>query len=186
MGRWRQALTIPISLILKANEREAIEQHVIALDRLCADTPHRSARAQEAMLVAVTKIMWATSSATQNDLSAEARGEAFMAALDDVTVWAVQAAARRWYRGDCGTDARGRPYDYHWCPAPAELRRIAFVEMWRVWSRAADLRRLLSAVPRKEYLDEHCRVMRERLTTLFPNSRTSPVGKDGSGGVAGT
>jgi hypothetical protein len=184
-GRWRQVLTIPTSLILKANEREAVEQHVIALDRLCEDTPQRSARAQKAMLVILTQLMWVSPSTTQNELSAEARGAGFMMALDDITVWAVQAAVRNWCRGNCGTDTRGRPYDYRWCPAPAELRRIAFIEMWRIQSRAADLRRLLRAVPRKEYLDEHCRVMREQLITLFPKSRTSPVGKDGSGGVAG-
>jgi len=184
-GRWRQVPTIPASLILKAAEREAVDQHVTALDHLCGQTPENSSKFEAAMLIVLTNMMMVVPSMTQNELSAEARGEAFMAALDDIPVWSVQAAIRRWYRGDCGNDERGRRYDYHWSPAPAELRRIAFAEMWHVKSRSQSLRRLLSAVPRIEYDDEHCRHMRGRLANLFPSFRTSPVGKDGSGEVAG-
>ena len=125
-GKWRQVPTISTSLILSPAEREALEHHVSALDRLCDDTPANSSDAEAAMLVVVTKMMMVLPTVTQNELSAEARGEAFMVALDDIPVWSVQAAIRRWYRGDCGTDERGRPYDYHWCPAPADLRRVAF------------------------------------------------------------
>jgi hypothetical protein len=184
-GRWRQIPTIPSGLILKAAEREAIERYVAALDLQCAETPASSADVEAATLVAVTKMMMVLPSTTQNELSAEARGEAFMAALDDIPVWSTEAAIRRWYRGDCGSNERGRPYDYHWCPAPAELRRVAFAEMWRIKSRSQELRRLLCAEPRLEYSDEHCRRMRDRLTNLFPGFRTSPVGKDGSGEVTG-
>ena len=184
-GTWRQVPTIPPSLILKAAEREAIEDHVAALDRLCDDTPENSAEAEAAMLVVLTTMMWVLPATTQNEFSAEARGEAFMAAVDNIAVWAVKAGIRKWYRGDCGTDNQGRPYDYHWCPAPAELRRVAFAQMWHIQSRSRDLRRLLSAEPRVEYSDEHCRAMRERLAGLFPRSRTSPVGRNGSGEVTG-
>jgi hypothetical protein len=147
-GKWRQVPTIHNSLILKAVEREAIEDHVTALDRLCDETAANSAAAEAAMLVVVTTMMLVLPTTAQNELSAEARGEAFMAALDDIPVWSVQAAIRRWYRGDCGKDERGRPYDYHWCPAPAELRRIAFIEMWRIKGRSQALLRLLNAAPR--------------------------------------
>jgi hypothetical protein len=177
--------TIPGNLILKANEREAIEQYVLVLDRLCDYTPANSEAAQAAMLVVVTTMMLVLPATTQNELSAEVRGEAFLGALDDLTVWSVEAAIRKWHRGDCGTDNQGRPYAYHWCPAPAELRRVAFGQMWWIRSRSRDLHRLLGAVPRIEYSDEHCLEMRERLAGLFPRSRTSPVGRNGSGGVSG-
>src|SRR5260370_145541 len=76
--RWRQVPTIPESLMLKAEEREALERHVIALDRLCDDTPENSAEAEKAMLVVLTKMMMVLPSTTQNEVSAEARGEAFL------------------------------------------------------------------------------------------------------------
>ena len=71
------------------------------------------------MLIELTKMMLMMPAPTQNEASAEARGEAFLAALEDMPVWAVRSAIRRWYRGDAGTDEPGEPFDYHWCPAPA-------------------------------------------------------------------
>jgi hypothetical protein len=58
---------------------------------------------------------------------------------------------RRWYRGECGANERGQPYDYHWRPSPAELRRIALFEKWRVQQRAETLRKLLAAEPLIEF-----------------------------------
>ena len=184
-GKWRRMTTIPSSLILKAADREEVEQHVSALARLCDETPASSAAAEHALMVAMTAMMFVYPATTQNELSAEARGAAYLIALEDITVWAVEAAIRKWHRRDCGTDSNGRSYDYRWCPVPPDLRGIAFTEMYRVTSRLRDLRRLLSAVPRIEYSDEHCRAMRERLVGLFSRSRTPPVGSNGSGGVTG-
>ncbi len=184
MGKRRRVPTIPCTLTLKAVEREAIESNVAALDSLCAETPSNSTAAEAAMLVVVTTMMLVLPSAAQNELSAEVRGEAFLGALDDIAVWAVEAAIRKWHRGDCGVDNQGRPYDYHWCPAPAELRRIAFAQMWSIKSRSRDLHRLLSAEARVEYSADHCRAMRARLAALFSKSQTSPVGSNGSGEVS--
>ena len=184
-GRWRQIPTIPANSVLKAVEREAVEQHAAALEALCGETPANDLDAERAMLVIVTNMMMVLPTTTQNELSAEARGEAFMAALEDIPVWAAQAAIRNWYRGDCGTDAHGRPYHYRWCPAPAELRRAAFSEMWRIKGRSQALRRLLQAEARVEFSKEHCRQMRDQIETLLIGFRTSPVGRNGSGEVAG-
>ena len=183
-GKWRRMPTIPSSLSLRAAEREAVQEHVTALDRLCDETPANSAAAEAAMLAVLTTMMLVLPTTTQNDVSAEIRGEAFLGALSDVTVWSVDAAVRKWHRGDCGIDNQGRPYDYHWCPAPAELRRVAVAQMWCIKSRSRDLHRLLSAEPRIQYSDDYCRAMRERLADLFPRYRTSPVGGNGSGEVS--
>jgi len=141
--------------------------------RTPADDPH----AEGVMLIDLTNMMLVLPAARQNEVSAEARGEAYLAALDDLPPWALRAAIRRWYRGDAGTDERGDPYDYHWAPAPAELRRIALLELWRVKSRAADLRRLLSAEPLLEYSEEHCHTMRMRLAALMHETFGIPAGR---------
>jgi hypothetical protein len=177
---------MPASSTLRAGEGEAIQQHVAALEVLCAETPDNSVEAEKAMVVVLTNLMLVLPTVTQNEQSAQARGEAYLDALSDLTVWSVRAAARRWNRGDCGTDARGRTYDYHWCPSPAELRRIAFIEMWRVKGRARDLRRLLTAEPRKEFTEQHRQAMLHRLVGLFSNMRTSLVGRNGSSEMAGS
>src|SRR5437588_4700696 len=103
-GKWRQVVTLPTNLILQADDRDAIEQYATALDRLCDDTPANSGKVEEAMLVIITKMMMVLPSMTQNELSAEARGEAFMEALDDIPAWSVHSAIRRWNRSDCGND----------------------------------------------------------------------------------
>jgi len=98
--------------------------------------------------------------------------------------WAVAAAARRWFRGDAGNDEHGKPYDYSWCPAPADLRRVAMRDVVVIRNRAKQLRQLIAARPRAEYSEEHCAAMRARIRDLFKSLGTSLVGSNGSGEAA--
>jgi hypothetical protein len=166
-GKYRTVPTLPANLTLGQGERAEIEKYVAALDALCAQTPDDDDEWAGATLIIITRMMLALPAPQQNDAAAEATGEAFQAALDEVPHWAVAAAVRQWYRGDCGTNERGYPYDYHWRPAPAELRRIALSEVWRVKRRALTLRKLLAAEPLIEFSPEHCQRMRERFGTLM-------------------
>lgn len=165
-GKYRLMPTLPASLTLSPIERAEIEQHIAALDRLCAQTPAEHPEWEKHTLFTITKLMLALPSIQQNDVAAEATGEAFHAALEDVPHWAVAEAVRHWYRGDCGKTEGGRPYDYHWRPAPAELRRIARSEVWRVRQRAETLRKLLVAEPLIVFDPDHCARMRSRLQEL--------------------
>jgi hypothetical protein len=172
-GKHRKVPTLPANLILDPAERAEIERHVTALAALCAQTPVDADAFEGATLIIITKLMLALPSSQQNEAGVEATGEAFQAALEDVPTWAVAAAVRRWYRGDCGENKRGQPYDYHWRPAPAELRNIALVEKWRVQHRAQTLRKLLAAEPLIEFSDEHCAKMRARLAGVIPHAARS-------------
>jgi hypothetical protein len=183
-GKHRTMPTLPSNLILSETERDEVERHIRVLDAACGPTPADDPETEGAMLIDLTKLMLVLPAPKQNEASAEARGEAYLAALDDVPLWALRSAIRRWYRGDAGTNERGEPFDYHWCPAPAELRKIAISELWRVNGRAAELRKVLRAEPLIEYSDEHCRLMRQRLSTLMHETFGIPlVGTDGSGGT---
>jgi hypothetical protein len=174
--------TLPENLILSVAERDEIGRHIGDLDALCGPTPIDSSAAEGEMLIELTSMMLVLPAAAQNEASAEARGTAYLAALDDLPPWAVQSAIRRWYRGDAGTNESGAPYDFHWAPAPAELRRVAMAELWRVKQRAETLCKLLRAEPLIEYNDEHRLRICERLDKLKHNLGIPPVGKDGSGG----
>jgi hypothetical protein len=184
-GKWREVPTLPLSLLLSPAERDEIAGYVAKLNGLCNRTPANDATAAQDTLVVVTRMMLVLSAAKQNEISAEARGEAFMDATDDLPPWSVAAAERRWYRGECGMNEQGEPYDCHWCPAPAELRKIALRELWRVKTRAESLARVLRAEPLRDFTDEHCRAMRVKLADLFRNFGSPLVGNDGSGGAAG-
>jgi hypothetical protein len=165
-GKYRNLPTLPANLTLSPAERAEIEQHAGELEALCAQTPLNSDQWEGATLIIVTKLMLVLPAAQQNEAGAEATGEAFQAALDDVATWAVASAARRWYRGDCGENERGQPYDYHWRPAPAELRKIAIQERWHVLHRVKTLRKLLTAEPLIEFSDDHRAAMCAKLSNL--------------------
>jgi hypothetical protein len=166
-GKRRMVPTLPASLTLAPAERAEIERHISELDALCNQTPANSNEWEAATLIVVTKLMLALPAMQQNEAGAEASGEAFQAALDDLPTWAVAAAVRRWYRGDCGVNERGDPYDYHWRPAPAELRKIAVFEQWRVRSRADTLRKLLAAEPLIEFSEEQRAQMRAQVAEMM-------------------
>jgi hypothetical protein len=166
-GKYRTVPTLPANLTLSQGERAEIETHVAALDVLSAQTPDNGAEWEGATLIIITKMMLVLPAQQQNEAAAEATGEAFQSALDDVPHWAVAAAVRRWHRGDCGVHDRGHPYDYHWRPDSAALRRIALSDVWRVKQRAVTLRRLLASEPLIEFGAEHRQQMQERFGTLI-------------------
>ena len=146
-------------------EREEIARHVAELDALSGPTPDDDTTAEAQTLIVLTKMMLVLPAAKQNEASAEARGEAYMMALNDLPTWAVAAAVRRWYRGDAGDR-----HDYHWAPSPAELRALTIIELYRVKGRTAMLRNLLRAELLIEYSEEHCAMMRARLATVIPRA----------------
>jgi hypothetical protein len=165
-GKYRTVTTLPKTLMLNDDQLVEVKRYIAASDSLCAQTPTNEDKWEIATLSIVTQMMLALPSSQQNDVGAEASGEAFQAALDDVPHWAVAAAMRRWYRGECRLNERGQPYDYRWRPAPAELRRIALREMWPLKELAASLRRLLAAEPLVEFSAEHRERIGERLRNL--------------------
>lgn len=169
-GKRRMTVFLPCSLLLNPVERSEVESHVASLHRLLQQTPLDGDEWEGATLVVITKLMLAVPSSQQSEVGAEASGEAFQAALDDVPTWAVAAAVRRWYRGECGEDDAGKPYSYRWRPAPADLRRIAMQERWKVEHRAVLLRRLLDAEPAPEFDEVHCTLMRSRLAIVFASN----------------
>lgn len=77
----------------------------------------------------------------RNELAAEAKGDAYVAALEDVPWWAVQAAARAWYRGECGD------FDYRWPPDPATLRKLAVSNTYAIKGHMRELTEILESRP---------------------------------------
>jgi hypothetical protein len=82
-------------LILNEGERAEIDRHATDLDALCRQTPADGDEWEGATLIVITKLMLALPSSQQNEAGAEATGEAFQVAQDDVPTLAVAAAVRR-------------------------------------------------------------------------------------------
>jgi len=170
-GKWRTMPTLPSHLMLSKIERAEIQRAIGVLIELCERTPERDVEFEGATLIVITKMMLALPSSQQNEAAAEATGEAFQVALDDLPTWAVAGAMRKWYRGECGLNERGDPFDYRWRPSPADLRRLAFIERYRVLGQVRTLERLLEAQPPQDVSEEHTANMRQQLANLAATLR---------------
>jgi hypothetical protein len=184
-GKYRSVPTLPASMTLSNDQRDEIAIHIMELRQLCRQTPLEDPEAEQAVLRALSAMFVTVSSQTQNDIGAEARGELYLVTLEDIPLWAATAAIRRWCRGDCADlAAAGQPFNFPFCPSPANLRRVAYHEMMRVEGRADQLQELLDAESRLEFSDDHRANMQKKLSQIKVLG-TPLVGKDGSGGAAG-
>ncbi|MCK1430889.1 hypothetical protein [Bradyrhizobium sp. 87] len=139
-----------------------VERHIQELTEVLAMTPYEDQRHGELTMTIVTKMTLVLPSRESGDLAGEARGEAYMAALEDVPSWAVQEAMRRWYRAECGPK-----HDYKWQPAPATLRELALIEVYRVMGTRRKLNDLLIAEPLIEFTPEQEASMRNRVAAYL-------------------
>jgi hypothetical protein len=157
-GKTSQILTLPTNLCLTDTERAMVLRHISDLGTLVEKTPENDADSEGATLVIVTKMLLALPGQKSSDTGNEAKGEAYLAALDDVPPWAVQEAVRKWYRGE-----HGSKFDYRWSPVPADLRSLARNEEFKVRGRMTVLERICKAVPLIEFSDDHREMMLKRL-----------------------
>jgi DNA-binding FrmR family transcriptional regulator len=106
--------------------------------------------AEAKVATAISKLLTVLAGERKSDLVEEARSDVYLDVLDDIPWWAVDSAVRSWFRHDCGTDGRGRPYDYKWPPDPGTLRKIALKFTYPISARIKTMQRMLDA---REYVD---------------------------------
>jgi hypothetical protein len=124
--------------------------HLDSLGSLLRDTPAANAVAETKVAATVSRLLSVLVSERKSDLVEEARSDAYLDVLDDVPWWAVDLAKRLWFKHDCGTDERGRPYDYRFPPDPGTLRKIALSFTYEIRARMKTIQRVLEA---REYVD---------------------------------
>jgi hypothetical protein len=130
-GKWTDMTTLPAAMLPTESQRAALEIHREQSVAILELTPTNDTGSARQMIALVGKLVLAKP-ARANGLEAEARIEAYTVALDDVPVWAVDAAIRKWHRGQCDRSFNCRggrvEYDYRWAPESADLRTIALRE----------------------------------------------------------
>ncbi|MGU3495915.1 hypothetical protein ACLBXM_17885 [Xanthobacteraceae bacterium A53D] len=89
--------------------------------------------------VEVAGLLLAFPSANLSDAALQVRARAYHTALEGVPAWALQAAARRWLRGE----GDGNNLDF--APSPPRLRKMADAEILPVREHLVQLRRLRDA-----------------------------------------
>lgn len=144
---FREVRTLPAALVPTPAQRAAMEAHQRSLNLSLQQTPE----AEEGWAIKVaetaSKLLMTLGGDKRSEIAAEAKGEAYAIVLEDVPWWAVEAAARAWYRGACGNDEKGQPYDYKWPPDPATLRKLAMEHVWKIKGRILELQDMLDAKP---------------------------------------
>lgn len=149
---------LPKSLILVAEQKAVVERHIAALDEILTMTPDADPQCAEMTMIAVSKMTMVLAGRESGEFASEAKGEAYMDALEDVPNWAVKEALRKWNRAECG-----EKYDYKWQPVPSTLRELALVEVYRVKSIRRRLRDLAAAEALIEFSDEHRAAMKAKV-----------------------
>jgi hypothetical protein len=144
-----------------------VERHIRDLNAVLAMTPAEDILHGELTMTTVTKMTLVLPGREAGELAGVARGEAYMAALEDIPSWAVQEAMRKWHRAE-----HGPKHDYKWQPAPATLRELALLEVWRVKGTVRKLNDLLLAEPLLEFTPEQEAAMRDKLSAYL-NMRTT-------------
>ncbi len=168
----KQISQLPEAMILSDNDREMVLNHALHLSKHLDRTPQNIVDAEAETLTIVVKMMQALPGAKSTEDSAEAKAEAYMAALDDIPPWAVREAVRKWYRAECGPK-----FNYSWAPGPGDLRTISRIEEARVRHRVDSLNKIAFAVPLVEFSEGHRVEMLKKLAALPIMLSTVPESK---------
>lgn len=142
-----EVLVLPPAMMPTDEQRKAMTEHRDSLRSYLFDTPANSVLAETRVATVVSKLLAVLAGERKSDLVEEARSDVYLDVLDDVPCWAVESAARAWFKHDAGTDERGKAHDYKWAPDPGTLRQIAMREVYAIGARISTVQRLLDAKP---------------------------------------
>jgi len=148
--KFTDLMVLPPDMMLLAQQRQMMTDHRDNLRSSLLDTPAISVAAETKVATAISKLLTVLAGERKSDLVEEARSDVYLDVLDDIAWWAVDSAVRAWFRHDCGTDERGRSYDYKWPPDPGTLRKIALKFIHPISARIKTIQRVLEA---REYVD---------------------------------
>jgi hypothetical protein len=156
--------------MLASSERMAIEQHCAALEPMLDNTREvlrggRMVSNVELITELVNRVM-IMPAAKASQAGMEARADDYLDALDDLPAWTVQAALRKWNRGE-SKPVDKVPHNFRWRPEPPILRALAKMELATVAGRLVELRQILGAEALIEFSEQHRGEMLGKLSTVL-------------------
>lgn len=184
-GSHREMLTLPANLILTAAERRMVEAHRSELARfLDLEQPfelrEKVLTNDQAHGVMIAGLLIKGGGIKLDQQSSDQLTEDYLDAIEDLPAWSVREALRKWNRAESPRIDPKQPHNFVFRPAPPILRQLAYLELWSVKSRIQDLERVLNAVPRIEFSDEHRADMLKRLQDVIHNaaSHAKPIAEE--------
>lgn len=109
----------------------------------------------------ITRLLNAFPSQAASSTAVADRNEAYLIAMENVPVWAIEAAYRSWIKRE------HKEKNYIYAPQPPQLRMIALEKAAPIVAYRRQLESLLNAKAEKEYSPEYRKSMLERIRGLF-------------------
>lgn len=141
-------MNFPSGMELTAEERKWIDGRLKALDAIMTGENLQPGECSKARLSLLTKLLlgYPTAGST-TEAAASARLGFYLESVAEVAPWALDAAIKRWVRGDVPNA------NVDFAPSPGTLRRLCDLELEPYMAVAGKLKRLASAVPIDRAMD---------------------------------
>jgi hypothetical protein len=159
-------LNFPSGMELTSEQRTEIEERVTALQRLTTGAHLPAQECSKARLSLLTKLLIGFPSVgNQSDAATDARLEFYLEAIGDIAPWALDAAIKRWVRGDVENS------NVDFAPSPGTLHRLCLDEVKPFTDQVVQLKRLLAAVSIERAMDP---APLEKIPSSAPRLRAIP------------
>jgi hypothetical protein len=156
-------INFPSGMSLSEDDRKDIEARLREIQRVTTGENLAPAECSKARLSLLTRMLLAYPAAGGGtDEAAQARLDFYREAVSDVAPWALDAAIKRWVRGDVGKG------NIDFAPSPGTLRRLCEEELEPFEAQMFKLRRLLAALPIERAMDPAPLPDPEKLGELAP------------------
>jgi hypothetical protein len=155
-------------MILDSSKKAIVEAYISDLERMLDPTQPFTFRGRmlapgQAIAAIIAKHLLRRT--TLDSTSAEALAEDYLDAIEDLPPAFVLVALCKWNRAESPM-LDGKPHNFNYRPEPPILRLLVLRELAPLRARILHLRRVLSAVPRVEFSEEHRQKMGELLRGL--------------------
>jgi hypothetical protein len=147
-------LDLPSGMELTGRDREGIETRLKQITEITTGTNLTINESAKARLSLLTKMLLAFPAAgSSSEAAAQARSDIYDDALGDMPPWAINAAIKRWAKGEVPADLNMGILNFTFAPSPAILRKLAKVELGPFDAQAAKLRALLQTTTLERAMD---------------------------------
>lgn len=155
-------LNFPSGMDLTEEQREDIKVRLEQIRQATTGENLSQVGCSKARLSLLTKLMLGYPAAGgSSDEAAQSRLSFYQEAVSDIAPWALDAAIKRWVRGDVGKA------NIDFAPSPGALRRLCEEELEPFEAQTVKLKRLLAALPIERAMDP---------TPIAPEERRAELG----------
>lgn len=149
--RWpgqAERLNFPSGMELSEADRQELNARLIELKQIITGENLSPVQCSKARLSLLTKLLLGYPTAGgATDEAGQARLDFYRESVSDIAPWALDAAIKRWVRGDIGKG------NIDFAPSPGALRRLCEEELEPFEGQILKLTRLLSALPIERAMD---------------------------------